>query len=804
MKKEFDRSFALFAFLSVVFLFSFAGLVSAVGQFAFSIDDFQGNFVTVNSGGSAPTLYTTATTIRIETSPLETLSETTVLYRSSFPNSEWFGSQIVGNNGDFSTISGLDAGTDYQFEAELGDPERFSSAIIYVKRSSITTVTASSYCGPARVDLSWAAVSGSGIYYNIFRNDIGSGVDDLAHPLVQVSTNSYTDTNVAPSTSYTYKIRALQNGQYLAGGEATVSATTGACEVVLCGDGITQTSIGEQCDWGNSSTPSPNNGDVCTAPYGGSCQYCTAGCTFADKGGGSCGDETIQNPPEQCDNGTLNSNTGACTAGNATVAGCKNAFCGDGYVRTGMEACDDGNTINTDSCTNSCTIPPTAPQCVFSGATWSTTSATEGQTVSLIVTGANCSGRGVTFSISPSSGLTTSSVSGTFGTTSATSSWISDYVTGGSNSYSFVARLTDNASVSRTSNSSLTVIASPPGGPVCGDGVIESPEQCEGSNLNGQTCQTLGYGSGTLSCSSCSFVTSGCTSPPPACVLTPSSATWSTSQATEGNIVSLSVQGTNCDGKTVSFVVREYDTVSTDDPVTTNPVNVVFSGNGATGAWTAEWQDDGLGGGNPEYFFTATVATVGSISSSKTDALLLHVNQSDVAQCSSVSMCGDYTDLTSCTLDECSIADGSVPSSVNCDASGISCSCVWNSGTSLCEASVGASSSTGSSVGTCRITQSSSDNCNDGFLTFSWTALWTFAPGKTAADDTNGLQAKCIDGSKTTECPAQIALPFVSTYSIIGALILIALVYWALSTMKSRSRKATAGKEKSSSRKKRI
>jgi hypothetical protein len=55
----------------------------------------------------------------------------------------------------------------------------------------------------------------------------------------------------------------------------------------------------------------------------------------------------------------------------------------------------------------------------------------------------------------------------------------------------------------------------------CGNGVINSGEQCDGSNLNGQTCVSRGFASGTLSCgNSCLFVTSGCNSnpqtPPPA------------------------------------------------------------------------------------------------------------------------------------------------------------------------------------------------------------------------------------------------------------------------------------------------
>lgn len=54
----------------------------------------------------------------------------------------------------------------------------------------------------------------------------------------------------------------------------------------------------------------------------------------------------------------------------------------------------------------------------------------------------------------------------------------------------------------------------PTPGPECGNGVIERPdEECEGSNLGGQTCDTIGFGfgpGGQLSCDRCRFDSSGC------------------------------------------------------------------------------------------------------------------------------------------------------------------------------------------------------------------------------------------------------------------------------------------------------
>lgn len=45
----------------------------------------------------------------------------------------------------------------------------------------------------------------------------------------------------------------------------------------------------------------------------------------------------------------------------------------------------------------------------------------------------------------------------------------------------------------------------------CGNSIIEIGEVCDGLNLNGQSCSTLGYGAGSLGCSSsCTLVTASC------------------------------------------------------------------------------------------------------------------------------------------------------------------------------------------------------------------------------------------------------------------------------------------------------
>lgn len=50
-----------------------------------------------------------------------------------------------------------------------------------------------------------------------------------------------------------------------------------------------------------------------------------------------------------------------------------------------------------------------------------------------------------------------------------------------------------------------------PVGPVCGDGQLEAPEQCEPDTWSPQSCQSMGYAYGTLLCGAgCKFDVSGC------------------------------------------------------------------------------------------------------------------------------------------------------------------------------------------------------------------------------------------------------------------------------------------------------
>jgi|GEM_PF-4403642 len=52
--------------------------------------------------------------------------------------------------------------------------------------------------------------------------------------------------------------------------------------------------------------------------------------------------------------------------------------------------------------------------------------------------------------------------------------------------------------------------------PVCGNGVIEAGETCDAGNFGGQTCLTNGFMGGSLSCVACNISTASCVSAPAA------------------------------------------------------------------------------------------------------------------------------------------------------------------------------------------------------------------------------------------------------------------------------------------------
>jgi fibro-slime domain-containing protein len=126
--------------------------------------------------------------------------------------------------------------------------------------------------------------------------------------------------------------------------DASTGVDASACDSTChykCGNG--QPDPGEQCDDGDAAN---------IGSYGG----CKHDCTFAP----FCGDMTLQNPPEVCDNGASNSSS-AYGPNSCTDQCLPGGTCGDGIVN-GTEKCDVGNNTGLPgSCAKDCSayVPST-------------------------------------------------------------------------------------------------------------------------------------------------------------------------------------------------------------------------------------------------------------------------------------------------------------------------------------------------------------------------------------------------------------------------------------------------------------
>ncbi len=289
--------------------------------------------------------------------------------------------------------------------------------------------------------------------------------------------------------------------------------------IIVCGDGIIESP--ETCDVGDTE-----DGDGCSS----TCQIEECGNDVVDFG-------------EECDGTALGEND--CVSVNGT-----------GW--TGTLSCYDSCVFDTTSC-----VAPPLP-CSLTSASWSTSSAVEGDTVSLTVNGENCDGEQINFSIQEydifpgtNDAVVTNPSSAVMSGDSLVVTWIAEWQSEGwpesdPPEYHFDAWLSsDSSEIVRSDTPRLKV--------------SQVPTECS---------------------------------------LT--SASWSTSTAIEGDTVSLTVNGSNCDGEQIDFKIEEFDALSSNENVTTNPSSATMSGDSLVVTWIAEWQSDGLDG-DPEYHFDAWI-----------------------------------------------------------------------------------------------------------------------------------------------------------------------------------------------------
>ena len=187
----------------------------------------------------------------------------------------------------------------------------------------------------------------------------------------------------------------------------------------------------------------------------------------------------------------------------------------------------------------------------------------------------------------------------------------------------------------------------------------------------------------------------------------------------------------------------------------------------------------------------------------------LQINVLD--QCFDVWGCKNYNDKLNCNLDLCGVGDDSVELdnlNIECgeDNGGHSynCGCTWDDypaeGVANCSPTysredddIGIPEFKPEWQGLCIFSETTLDNCEDDFLTYSWFGTWEpseIKPGLIGDDFNDGYydplnsdgipESKSCEqsyGAKTVPCPSQIKLPLFGFWQILASLSLIAFIY---------------------------
>jgi hypothetical protein len=412
------------------------------------------------------------------------------------------------------------------------------------------------------------------------------------------------------------------------------------------------------------------------------------------------------------------------------------------------------------------------PAPIFDSVYWNTTEVIEGQPVKLIVEG-GLDGHEISFQIfeRDAGGTDDIIISNPpniiwgFPDTSTTwiAKWQSDTDEGQINppEYYFIATAVGFpvSMTSSTSDADMLKVYT------CGDGICNGAETCS-------TCPA--------DCVICAGT----------CDLT--SASWNVTDVLEGRLVRLNLDGTDCDGETITFEIREDDFLSSD--FVANPTSITYGSPNNYGIWITQWVDDktGLQDNPPEYYFIASVqGTSKSITSSRNYDEMLKVEET--IQCTGINYCSDYIGESICESDMCDVGEGCAPGTISCgeaynSATGctdiVNCGCSWNNNLGVCESSWDSKSDcpppAGQSVyGTCSYTEDSGDTCeNDEMLSRFLIHKWTWAPGNeiTQSDPLN-QQQNCADVQEVLSCPSSGQVSFFGIYNIIIAATIILLIY---------------------------
>jgi len=171
------------------------------------------------------------------------------------------------------------------------------------------------------------------------------------------------------------------------------------------------------------------------------------------------------------------------------------------------------------------------------------------------------------------------------------------------------------------------------------------------------------------------------------------SASWGNTQVVEGTNVNLNVGVSNCNGKVISFDIKEKDgALNPDDDFSPDPSSQTISGSSVTAVWNAQFTDDTDGGQTnpPEYYFNAIISSDGLSMESSNE---LQVIENDYCSINTITSCADYNQ-EQCGDDPCVVGPSSA-SGVSCGLNFneetrcmeiVDCGCAWNSAAGVCGA----------------------------------------------------------------------------------------------------------------------
>ncbi len=597
--------------------------------------------------------------------------------------------------------------------------------------------------------------------------------------------NSPTPTFPSSSSSS----NCINSGTYESITVTTTGWYTGCCVILSCGNCC----CGGYCEscWG--CTPAqggayPGGGAGNCVPSGSyttstSNYYCAgSGCTQACSPNSIagcvascavCGDEVVESP-EQCDDGNVKSGDGC--ASNCLTETYGLNYCGDNVIFPSFETCDDGNVKSGDGCSNICEIE------IYNDFYC-------GDNI-LFVGSEECDdGNNIDYD----------SCSSTCNIETYSSSYCGDKIL-------FIGKETcdDGNKISFDGCSNICEIETYKNS-YCGDGIwFKGYEECDDkNNNNGDGCSNV-------------------------CVLQPEayfldSNGLKINKANIGETVKLVLNNTGILNGSFSFEIFEDDPAF-DDEIRTgiNAISGTFSNIGwgiIIGEWVITGDDYSLTeiGDYDGFYFK-----INGFESNRLEILVQDVTP----------WCSNYETEVSCSDCDyigCNAAENSVNEKVfeafpevwndtKCgdEIAGpdpscsylMFCKCIWNSSRSKCDytwgSSPGLDCDTDSSiptVGSCKYSESTVDNCNDGFLEYSWSTAWTWGIDNGYAVYSNGpsdevtdyvlenglyyydpfkLSQRCIGGSNIIPCPAEIQLPFFGFYNLIITIFLIVGIYYLI------------------------